>query len=465
MLKFKIYLIVYLFLVCAFAGANSNTALDSLDRRSTAENLVARSAKNKLLLENEIGISFAYYDDVLPENERLANRVKAYLITQTITSGNIYRYLFDTNKSNISFVNPFIYDAIPFRKEKLKSIRMTADNNWKIIEAYVQDIDFASSDYFSAYLKSKHYMAIHRPDLISISWNKLPDPPKITDHTYLPSINKIPFEVEYLKFDPFESYKPKGIDVKKRYWNTYGLIDLHFTQNHASSWNGKDASSFALLGSLNYDADYVKDKVTWESGLELKLGMIQTEKSDLYKNEDRLKINSKYGYKAVDNWSYAISLEFITQLLDGQKNEKLSSALLTPADIAFSVGMDLKKNKNNLKYSLLLSPVTASYAFRFDSTRTIFSGDYFSVDMGGSIRLNSTIKLKEDITWSSKFYVFQKYNDFNRIPKLDMEGILDLRINHLISARIALYLKYDEVNSKLMWQFNEYVSLGFRYAI
>lgn len=444
--------------------------LDSLIAKRPLKKTVISDITSTLSLENEINIYFNYFDDVLPEKERLVNRVKAFIATQTITSDNKYRYVFDARKGSLSNVNPFVYDAIPFRKEKLKSIRKSDDENWKMISAYVKNEDFCSSDYFSAYLKSKRYMAIHRPDLISISWNKLPDPPSITDNAYLPAINKIPLNFEYLKYDPFKTYVPEGIELKKHYWKTFGLIDLQLSQNHSSLWDGKDASLFAFQGRLNYHADYAKENVSWENGFELRLGMIQAEKSDLYKNEDNLKLNTKFGYKAVNNWSYAVNLECITQVMDGDKDGKLSSALLTPARIPFSVGMDLKKSKKDMRYSLFLSPVTATFNYGFDSLRTIFSADYLTVDMGGSVRWSSTLKLKEDITWSSKFYVFQEFDNFDRIPQLDMESILFIQINHLISAHFDLYLKYDKAKDKtgaktLMWQFKEFVSIGFTHAI
>ena len=81
--------------------------------------------------------------------------------------------------------------------------------------------------------------------------------------------------------------------------------------------------------------------------MEWKLGFI-TAPSDTvhtYKaNNDLLRLTSKLGYKAIQNWYYTLSGEFQTQFFSNYatNSDDLVSALLSPATLNIGLGMDYK---------------------------------------------------------------------------------------------------------------------------
>ena len=108
--------------------------------------------------------------------------------------------------------------------------------------------------------------------------------------------------------------------LKPNFWTSGGSGYLQFSQNFISeNWYKGGESTKSLLSGFSWQIKYDdKQKTQFETKLEWKLGFI-TAPSDTvhtYKaNNDLLRLTSKLGYKAIQNWYYTLSAEWTINLL------------------------------------------------------------------------------------------------------------------------------------------------------
>ena len=152
--------------------------------------------------------------------------------------------------------------------------------------------------------------------------------------------------------------------LKPNFWTSGGSGYLQFSQNYISeNWYKGGESTKSLLSGFSWQLKYDdKQKTQFETKLEWKLGFI-TAPSDTvhsYKaNNDLLRLTSKLGYRAVQNWYYTLSAEFQTQLFSNYatNSDKLVSALFSPATLNIGLGMDYKFVKDGkVNLSVLMNP-------------------------------------------------------------------------------------------------------------
>ena len=123
--------------------------------------------------------------------------------------------------------------------------------------------------------------------------------------------------------------------LKPNFWTYGGSGYLQFSQNYISeNWYKGGESTKSLLSGFTWQIKYDdKQKTQFETKLEWKLGFI-TAPSDTvhtYKaNNDLLRLTSKLGYKAIQNWYYTLSAEFQTQFFSNYEtnSDNLVSALI-----------------------------------------------------------------------------------------------------------------------------------------
>ena len=153
--------------------------------------------------------------------------------------------------------------------------------------------------------------------------------------------------------------------LKPNFWTSGGSGYLQFSQNYISAnWYKGGESTKSLLSGFSWQIKYDdKQKTQFETKLEWKLGFI-TAPSDTvhtYKaNNDLLRLTSKLGYKAIQNWYYTLSAEFQTQFFSSYatNSDDLVSALFSPATLNIGLGMDYKFIKDGkVNLSVLLNPL------------------------------------------------------------------------------------------------------------
>ena len=139
---------------------------------------------------------------------------------------------------------------------------------------------------------------------------------------------------------------PELVTSKPNYWKVFGNFQGKYTQSYFSdNWYKGGDNNHSVLGQVTVQANYAKNHTTLDNKLEMKLGYVTTEEmkdgekvKSLKTNQDQLRITSKYGLRAIENWYYSAQLQGNTQF------------------------MPVKDNKDNLK-SKFFAPVYGSLLF------------------------------------------------------------------------------------------------------
>ena len=268
-------------------------------------------------------------------------------------------------------------------------------------------------------------------------------------------------------------------------WNKSGVFSLNMSQASFTNWAAGGQNSVALNGLLNLTANYKMGKSAWDNALTIGYGKMIQKGNDLgwVKTDDRIDFQSKYGHKATDKWFYSGLMSFRTQMDNGYNypdTENRISALLAPAYLLFSLGMDYKPNP---QFSMFLSPLTSKNTIVMDDELSAMGA--FGVDPGKKFRPElgayANIAYKKDeivknVNFLTKLDLFTNYLKNPQNIDVSWEALLVLKVNQFLSATVNTQLLYDDdvlikvdegsegepVMGKRV-QFKEVIGVGFTY--
>lgn len=265
--------------------------------------------------------------------------------------------------------------------------------------------------------------------------------------------------------------------LKPNFWTYGGNGYLQFSQNYISeNWYKGGESTKSLLSGFTWQIKYDdKQKTQFEGKLEWKLGFI-TAPSDTvhsYKaNNDLLRLTSKLGYKAIQNWYYTLSAEFQTQFFSNYatNSDNLVSALFSPATLNVGLGMDYKFVKDGkVNLSVLLNPINYTlYSImddRLDPTKfNIKEGHKRENEIGSRINATLTWKIIPSLLWESKFSYTTNYEKVFS----EWENTFTFVVNKYLSTKLFMHGRFDDGVSKKpdesYFQFQELFSFGVNYT-
>ncbi|MCS6795333.1 MAG: DUF3078 domain-containing protein [Raineya sp.] len=172
------------------------------------------------------------------------------------------------------------------------------------------------------------------------------------------------------------------------YWKKSAQLGLGFNQaSFSDNWKAGGVSSVALASFLYADANYLKDKISWDNSLRLNYGIVKNKGQSLRKNEDRILFDSKLGYKLSKSWNLFISLNLLTQFDAGFEYERqfkdnagnivavrdnLISKFFAPAFLTEAAGLEYKPvNYFWIRFGVLSMRQTFVFEPEFNNNRAI----------------------------------------------------------------------------------------------
>ena len=238
-------------------------------------------------------------------------------------------------------------------------------------------------------------------------------------------------------------------------WKTGGLVNVNFSQVYLSNWAGGGQNAISTQGILSLFANYGNGKASWDNSIDLAYGVIKqgdAKSTPWFKNDDRIELNSKFGQKASEKWSYSGLFNFRTQFNYGYSKVGDTiqiSNFMAPAYSIFALGMDYKPSKY---FSFLVAPLTSKMTFVADDYLSgigafgVDSGSVFRSEVGAYVKL-AIFKEKpfkmEGVTFKTNLTLFSNYS--NEPGNLDVtwETLTNVKLNKYMTISLSTYLIYD----------------------
>jgi len=258
---------------------------------------------------------------------------------------------------------------------------------------------------------------------------------------------RIKTQVTQIKIDPI-----KMADAPV-WWHNENSIGLAISESAFLNWSAGGNNSVAGLFKVNIVKKYQKLYTLWNNELFVRYGLNQQEEKGLRKTEDKIQLNSTFGYRkdTISNWYYSVKFNFNTQFTDGYSYPDTStpiSRFFAPAYLFFGTGTEY--NLKDEKFSIYLSPLTLKSTFVFDEK--LSNDGAFGVEKGKNSRhefgflLESswTTEVLKNVEMSNRLGLYTDY--INNFGNIDVDWQLDfkLNVNKYIKANFGGQLVYDD---------------------
>ena len=271
----------------------------------------------------------------------------------------------------------------------------------------------------------------------------------------------------------------------RKYWTSAFAADIKFNQNKSSvNWHKGELNNMNIYTNTNTSYNYARNKVSLTNTLITTFTLVNAPNDTLRKytiGTDELRLNSLLGLKAIKNWNYSISGEFITSM--GNKyianTHKKQTAFLSPFTVNAGLGMTyavnpkFKKPNRSLNLSLSLDPLSFTYKYSKDTTINLPA--FFPKNAAGNYMherksFGSRIVMTQNARFSKSITLYSRLNYFTNYEKVEceFENKFDIILNKYFSTTIHVILRYDDgvakkEGSDSYLQFNEIFAFGFSY--
>lgn len=236
-------------------------------------------------------------------------------------------------------------------------------------------------------------------------------------------------------------------------WRRSGVFSLNMSQVSLTNWAAGGFNTVSGIAMFNGAANWKKGKRAWDNSLVLAFGGQQIQDADPTKTDDRIELNSKYGYDIGNHWYLAGVFQFRTQFTEGfDANFNRISNFLAPGYTLLGVGMDYKPNDN---FTAFVSPATARmvivtdeklFGGSTDPELRVFgvkNGNTTELEAGGYVRLMYKTELAKNITFMTRGDLFSNYLRNPQNIDVTWETLWTFKVNDWFAATFNTLLLYD----------------------
>lgn len=306
-------------------------------------------------------------------------------------------------------------------------------------------------------------------------------------------------------------------EPKPRYWEESLKTNIKFGQTSLTNWAAGGDNTVTLQAFIDGNANYKKNDMFWNNRLQLDYGFVYaSSKPILQKSDDRIYLESKFGYKNVNmkNFSLSINYDFKSQFNTGydyltpslpegeiprdelikywKDARKIKSGFLAPAYTNLAVGIDVKPFK---WLSLNIAPLTGGFVIVTDPQlrknygmqlrdewKDVTEGlpedgsQYRSArfEFGAQVKADIAVKVNDNFSYTSQLVLFSNYLDHPENLRVNWDNRFDWKLAKYFSLTLTTNLIYDDKVmifneadglTKQRVQFKESLLFGFTYTI
>lgn len=267
-----------------------------------------------------------------------------------------------------------------------------------------------------------------------------------------------------------------------RYWAIEGKNTLTFNQSSYSNWAAGGTSSIGWVAGTNYEFTREKDNTLWENVLVLGYGQTKQQGLGLRKTQDVINFSTSYGYNIGNRWFLSAGAGLITQFSNGYDYDgnnatksdvfkdgyKRISTFMAPGYVNIGLGFVYKPNDNftvqlypaNSRTTVVLEPslqFQGNYGLKQD-------GDQFLFQLGLLAKVFYQLKLMDNVAFKNNISGFSNYLSHPERIVFNYNGALDMKINKVLTAQLALDLLYDH-NQIARMQLRQTLGIGLAYTV
>lgn len=258
-------------------------------------------------------------------------------------------------------------------------------------------------------------------------------------------------EVQKLKKESSREIKKEG--EQKEGWTKGGVFTLNLSQGASRNWAaGAERNSFSINTIVNAFAYYKKGRSLWDNTINSQYGIVNATSIGTRKNDDRIDILSRYGYRLNGNKWYLTGLASLrTQFTDGfdystTPSKTRNSSFFAPAYVLVSPGLMYKPNKT---FDVFISPVTSRWVIvrsAYASLRPLFQVplDKNSIsEIGAFATANFKQDIMKNVNLVSRLDLFSNYRNNPQNIDVFWTNVIGMRVNKYIGVTYNFDLIYD----------------------
>ncbi len=290
---------------------------------------------------------------------------------------------------------------------------------------------------------------------------------------------------------------------KPKYWEESLKTNIKFGQTSLTNWAAGGDNTVTLQAFIDGNANYKKNDLFWNNRLQLDYGFVYaSSKPILQKSDDRIYLESKFGYKnaSMKNFSLSVNYDFKSQFNTGydyltpsvpadkyqdadgnvpglndlphrdqvslwKDARKMKSGFLAPAYTNLAVGIDLKPTK---WLSLNLAPLTGGVVIvRNELLRKNYSmqlkDEYLNQDLssmapeelgacykparfefGAQVKADIAVKVNDNFSYTSQLVLFSNYLDHPENMRVNWDNRFDWKLAKYFSLTVTTNMIYDD---------------------
>lgn len=244
----------------------------------------------------------------------------------------------------------------------------------------------------------------------------------------------------------------RPVDTIPDGWTKSGVFNINLTQVNLTNWSAGGFNSLSGIAMFNGSANRKKGRTAWDNSLVLAFGGQQIDNGDPVKTDDRIELNSKYGYAIKPKWYLAGVFQFKTQFTEGfNADGNRISNFLAPGYALLGIGAEYRPNDN---FSVFVSPATARLVIMNDKklfnglgaddrVYGVLNGSTTEFELGGYIRAMYKTKFSENFTFMTRGDLFSNYLRNPQNMDVSWETLWTLQINKWFAATFNTLLLYD----------------------
>lgn len=293
----------------------------------------------------------------------------------------------------------------------------------------------------------------------------------LTTHTYaqdtIPAADTLSVQNIDLWAAVQTSRKIDSIDIANpvKYWSRNDEFSADFNEVAFENWSAGGSNSISMLFNIQMKRTYEKKSIRWQNEAILRYGLSAEKGRKLRKTDDRIELNSTFGYRSnrLSGWFYSAKVNFKTQFdrgFDYPDREYHISRFMAPGRLYSGLGFEYGRNSDT--FTLYLSPSTLKTTFvtdqklanrgEFGVTPAVYNddGSIFKrgkrsrTEFGVLVTNEYNVEVFRNIDLSHRLSLYTDYlENFGNID-IDWKVDLKFRVNEYIAASIGYHVIYDD---------------------